>query len=86
MSLGKHFFKIALLLCESIFLSSVLTNSEVWYRVTKSEIEDLEMVDRSLLKKILSVPNSTPTDALYLETGCIRIGTILKARRAIYII
>ena len=80
-SLGKHYFKIALLLRESIFLNSILTNSEVWYRLTKSEIEDLEMVDRSLLKRILSVPNSTPTAALYLETGCIRIGTILKGRR-----
>ena len=28
-SLGKHYFKIALLLRESIFLTSVLTNSEV---------------------------------------------------------
>ena len=84
-SLGKHYFKIALLLRESIFLSSILTNSEVWYRVTKSEIEELEIVDRSLLKRILSVPNSTPTAALYLETGCIRIGTIVKARRVNYL-
>ena len=28
-SLGKHFFKIALLLRESIFLSSIVTNSEI---------------------------------------------------------
>ena len=84
-SLGKHYFKIALLLRESLFLSSILTNSEVWYRVTKAEIEDLEIVDRSLLKRILSVPNSTPTAALYLETGCIRIGTIMKARRVNYL-
>ena len=84
-SLGKHYFKIALLLRESIFLSSVLTNSEVYYKVTKSEIEDLEMVDRSLLKRILSVTNSTPTAAVYLETGFIKIGTILKARRVNYL-
>ena len=84
-SLGKHYFKIAMLLRESIFITSVLTNSEVWYRVTKSEIEDLEMVDRSLLKRILSVPNSTPTAALYLETGCLRIRSIIKARRVNYL-
>ena len=48
-------------------------------------MEDLEMVDRSLLKRILSVPNSTPTAALYLETGCIRIRTVLKARRVNYL-
>ena len=80
-SLGKHYFKISLLLRESIFLSSILTNSEVWYRVTQSDIEDLESLDRSLLRRILSCPSSTPTSALYLETCCIRVGTIMKARR-----
>ena len=80
-SLGKHYFKISLLLRESIFLSSILTNSEVWYRVTQSDIEELESLDRSLLRRILSCPSSTPTSALYLETGCNRVGTIIKARR-----
>ena len=84
-SLGKHYFKIALILRESLFLSSVLTNSEVWYRVTQSEIEELETLDRSLLKRIFSCPSSTPTSALYLESGSIRIGTILKARRINYL-
>jgi hypothetical protein len=80
-SLGKHYFKIALLLRESIFLSSVLNNSEIWYRLTKNDLEELEVLDRSLLKKIISAPNSTPTAALYLETGTMTIGTIIKARR-----
>ena len=80
-SLGKHYFKIALLLRESIFLSSVLNNSEIWYRLTKNDLEELEVLDRSLLKRIFSAPNSTPTAALYLETGTMTIGTIIKARR-----
>ena len=84
-SLGKHYFKIAFLLRESIFLSSVLTNSEVWYRLTKADLEELEILDRSLLKRIFSVPNSTPTAALYLETGCMTIGTTIKARRLNYL-
>ena len=84
-SLGKHYFKIALLLRESIFLSSVLTNSEVWYRVTKAELEELESLDRSLLKRIFSVPDSTPTAALYLETGSMSIATTIKARRVNYL-
>ena len=84
-SLGKHYFKIALVLRESLFLSSILTNAEVWYRVTQSDLEELESLDRSLLKRILSCPNSTPTSALYLETGCIRISTIIRARRVNYL-
>ena len=84
-SLGRHYFKVAFLPRESIFLSSVLTNSEVWYGVTKADIEELYILDRSLLKRIFSAPNSTPTTALKLETGCMRIGTTIKASRVNYL-
>ena len=84
-SLGKHYFKIAFLLRESIFLSSMLTYSEVWYKLTRSELDELEVLDRSLLKRIFSCPNSTPSAALYLESGCIRITTTVKARRVNYL-
>ena len=63
-SRGKHFFKIAFLLRESIFLSSLLTNSEAWYRITKNDIEDLETLDRSLLRRI-----STPLQPCTLKLG-----------------
>ena len=39
------------------------------------------MLDRSLLKRIFSAPNSDPKAALYIETGTMTIGTIIKARR-----
>ena len=84
-SLGRHYFKVAFLLRESFFLSSVLTNSEVWYGVTKADLEELEILDRSLLNRIFSAPNSTPTTALYLETGCMRIESTIKARRVNYL-
>ena len=80
-SFGKSYFKIALILRESIFLNGILTNVEVWYGLSKSEIEELESVDRLLLRRILSVPISTCSEALFLETGCLNIGTIIKGRR-----
>ena len=84
-SLGKHYFKVAFLLRETIFLNSVLVNSEVWYKLTKSDIEEMEALDRILMKRIFSVPNSTPTSALYLESGCLTIGTVIKTRRLNYL-
>ena len=81
MSLGKHYFKIAFLLRESLFLNGILYSSEAWYGLTKSEIADLEKVDMILLRNIFEVPQSTPTVSLYLESGCVRIRNILKARR-----
>ena len=84
-SVGKHYFRIALLLRDSIFLSSILTNSEVWYGVTQSDIEELEILDKNLLRSIFKVPSSTPVAGLYLESGSIRIGTLIKARRINYL-
>ena len=84
-SLGKHYFKIAFLFRETIFLSSILTNSEIWYRVSEAELEELESLDRGLMKRIFSLPSSTPTSALYLESGCLTISTIIKARRINYL-
>ena len=80
-SFGKSYFRIAICLREAMFLSTVLTNIEVWYGLSKSEIEELEILDRVLLRHILGLPSSTPTEFLYLETGCLNIGTILKMRR-----
>ena len=84
-SLGKHYFKIGLLLRESIFLSSLLFNAEVWYGITKNEINQLESIDRNLIRRICQLPSSAPIAALHLETGCMRIGTIIKARRINYL-
>ena len=59
--LGKHYIEIALLLRESMFVNSVLTNAEIWYLLRKEEIKQLEDLDRTLLRKIMNVPFSTPS-------------------------
>ena len=53
-SLGKHYFKIAVLLRETLFLNSILTNAESWYGISKTNIEDMEQVDKKyfFLKKV----------------------------------
>ena len=63
---------------ESLFLNGTLTNSEIWYGLTRKEVEELESLDRNLLRKILSTPISTPKESLYLELGIIDIETTIK--------
>ena len=46
-----------------------------------SEIHELEKIDNILLRNIFEVPQSTPVVSLYLESGCVRIRNIIKARR-----
>ena len=52
-SLGNHFFEMAVLLRESLFLNRIFLNTESWYNLTCKEIEELELIDRMLLKRNL---------------------------------
>ena len=80
-SLGRHYFKTAFLLRESFFLNGILFSSEAWYGITEEEIDQLEKLDIQLLRYIFEVPHSVPVVSLYLESGCVRIRNIIRARR-----
>ena len=67
------------------FLNSVLTNAETWYSITNDEIKDLDDLDKTLLRKILKVPFSTPSEAYFLELGIIPIEVLIKARIIVYL-
>ena len=84
-TLGEHYFSTAVLLRESMFLNGVLTNSEVWYGLKQYELEQLENLDKDLMKQILQAPFSTPSESLFLELGCLDIKTVIKARRINYL-
>ena len=84
-TLGQHFFTTAVLLRESLFLNGILTNSEIWYGLSKSEIKEFENLDHILLRKVFNTPFSTPIESLYLELGILNIEAIIMARRTNYL-
>ena len=84
-SFGASYFEIALSLREAKFQNGILTNADVWYNLGQNDLEELETVDRLLLRRILSVPETTCIEALYLETGSMDIDTIIKAKRINYL-
>ena len=84
-SLGRYHFIIGLLLRKTIFISKILLNAETWFNITQTEINMLETMDKILLKKIIGTPISTPTTAIYLETGSIPIRFIIKAKRLMFL-
>ena len=53
--------------------------------VWTSDINQLEKVDRLLLRQVFNVSSTCPVEALYLELGCIPIGLIIKSRRVNYL-
>ena len=85
LSFGPSYFEVANLLRHSLFLSSVLLNSEAWYCLSLADIEHLEAVDQVLLRRILEAPSSTPKVSLYLEMGCLPIRFIIKTRRLMFL-
>ena len=64
-SFGKHYFKIALLLRESLLLNGTLTNCESWYGISESEILELKNMDLTFIRTLFEV-----------ETGIFSIRTI----------
>ena len=78
---GKYFFEVALILRNSLLISSVLTNSEAWYNLRNEEIEKLEQLDEMLLRKVLECPGTTPKEMLYLELNCIPLRYVVMSRR-----
>ena len=83
-SLGQHYFKIGLLFKETNIVNGILTCAEVWNNVTMKQIEKLENVDESYLRKLLSAPATTTKEALYIETGKLPIRFIVSMRRLLY--
>ena len=84
-SFGDKYFEIATTLREAELMNGMLTNAEVWYGIKKTEMEQLEEVDKLLLRRILGAPDSACIESLYLELGLIPIHIMIKARRVNYL-
>ena len=74
-----------MMLRESLLINGILTNTEIWYNLSKSEIEELENVDRLLFRRLMEVPLTTPSESFYLELGVLPISVIIKSRRINYL-
>ena len=78
---GQYYFEVAVLLRNSLLVSSMLCNSEAWYNMTVAEYDYLETVDVMLMRNILNAPQATQKEMLYLELGCLPFRHIIKNRR-----
>ena len=85
MSMGKFGIQIGLILRDSIFVSKMLLNSEVWYCVTQSQIRELEKIDRILFRYILGAHSKTAIEWLYADTGRLNMESLMQIRRLMYL-
>ena len=82
---GIHTMETTLLLYNSIFLATVLYNSQSWSRFTKKESEKLRICQLSFLKRILQAPKSTPTSVVLCELGILPIESEIHSRKLMFL-
>ena len=66
---GNYQFEVALVIRSSLFLSSILLNSEAWVNYSEKNIRSLEQTDEILLSRILDCDSNTSNTVKYLELG-----------------
>ena len=78
---GKYFFEVAIILRESLFLSSMLLNSEAWVNYSQKDVRKMEQCDEILLSKILDCEANTSNAIKYLELGILPIRYEIMKRK-----
>ena len=54
--LGPYYFEIAMLFRNSCLINGMLFSADALYNLSKAQIEELSMVDRYFLRKVLKSP------------------------------
>ena len=80
-TVGKHSLEMMLLMYKTVFLQSVLHNSEAWSNLRKSEIEILQVAQLKYLKRTMKVPGSATNTGVFLELGILPIKHEINKRQ-----
>ena len=67
-TLGCNRMEVLLLLYQTVFLQTMISNGQGWSHITKKDIEKLKTAQLRCLKRMLRVPSSTP-NAFALQKG-----------------
>ena len=81
LQLGTFTVSVYLLLYRSLFLSTLLFNSQAWSNLTKKDIDDLQRCQLKMLKKILAGARSTSNAFTFLELGVLPISCEIHKRQ-----
>ena len=70
---------------QSMLINRILFNSEAWHGLNSSHVEQLQLIDNQLLRKICKAHAKTSIAFLHLETATIPIRFIIASRRLNYL-
>ena len=82
---GIYNFETSVILRNALLISSMISNSEVWYGLTKKDTYMLEQVDEMWMSNLFECSRNVPRDLFYLELGIVPISYLIKARKQMYL-
>ena len=85
LQLGTYTTDVYLLLYRSLFLSTVLFNSQAWSNLTKKDFDDLQTCQLKMLKKIIGGARSTSNAYTFLELGVLPIAYEVHKRQICFL-
>ena len=83
--LGPYYFQVAIVMREALFLSVMLLNSECWTNLTKANMQELQLMDRLLIKRIMELPKGASTAGIHLEMGLTPVEFLIKGKRLMFL-
>ena len=81
LQLGTFTVSVYLLLYHSLFLSTMLFNSQAWSNLSKKDIDSLQVCQLKMLKKILGGARSMSNAFTFLELGVLPISYEIHKRQ-----
>ena len=78
---GRHAFKAAILMRESMLLGSMLSNCEIMIIVTEADLNKLEKPDTELQRQLLAVSGNPSKAFMCLELGITPVKFVIMGRR-----
>ena len=70
---------------QAINIPKLLTNAEAWVNITPNELTSLENAQNQNLKRLLRIPQGTPTMGLLNELGMWTVQTIIQYKKMLYL-
>ena len=74
-----------ILLYYSVFLPRLIYNAEAWSSLTEANIQCLLKAQLHYLRRVLEIPKSTPTAALFLDLGILPIQYEIEKKQLLYL-
>ena len=82
---GKHQIFFMIVMYQSVFLPRLIYNCESWSNLAHKDISNLQGAQLNFLRRVMEVPKSAPTVALFLELGILPIQCEIEKRQLVFL-